>query len=318
MWFHRKLKNRRIGRDFVLDVKLRSSQVRATRVRMAAVALGVVFGVVLGVFLLWRGGQWALDALVYENSAFSIQTVEVQTDGVLAADQIRRWTGVRPGNNLFGLDLARVRRDLEMVSLIQSASLERVLPHTLRIRVTEREPLAQINVPRPRPNGGVEMVVFHLDAEGWVMVPLEAQQRANQAAPPDLLPVISGMAGTEVQAGKRLALPQVQAALQLLVAFESSPMEGLTDIRRIDVSASDVLTMTTGQGGEIVFAMANFDQQLRRWHVIHDSGERLGKAVATLDLAVSNNIPARWLEASSVPPSNPKVARPLRPRKKHV
>lgn len=318
MWFHRKLKNRRIGRDFVLDVKLRSSQVRATRARMAAVALGVVFGVVLGVFLLWRGGQWALDALVYENSAFSIQSVEVQTDGVLAVDQIRRWTGVRPGNNLFGLDLARVKRDLQMVSLIQSASVERILPHTLRIRVIEREPLAQINVPRPRPTGGIDMVAFHLDAEGWVMVPLEAQQRANQAAPPEVLPVISGMPGTEVQAGKQLALPQAQAALQLLVAFESSPMEGLTDIRRIDVSAPDVLTVTTGQGSEIVFAMANFDQQLRRWHVIHDSGQRLGKAVATLDLAVSNNIPARWLEASAVPPSNPKVAKPLRPRKKHV
>ena len=56
-----------------------------------------------------------------------------------SADQLRRWAGVKPGENLFALDLARVKRDLEMVPLIDSVSVERVLPRTLRIRVTERE-----------------------------------------------------------------------------------------------------------------------------------------------------------------------------------
>ena len=48
MWFNRKPKNRRLGREYVLDVKLRSSQVRAARLRLAALALGVVFATVLG------------------------------------------------------------------------------------------------------------------------------------------------------------------------------------------------------------------------------------------------------------------------------
>ena len=38
----------------------------------------------------------------------------------------------------------------------------------------------------------------------------------------------------------------------------------------------------------------------------------------TLDLAVTNNIPLRWLEASAVPPAAPKSPKPLRPKKKHV
>jgi cell division septal protein FtsQ len=286
---------------------------------MAGVALGVVFASVLGIYLLWRGGQWALNQLVYENTAFAIKVIDVQTDGVLAVDQIRRWTGVRLGNNLLALDLARVKRDLEMVSLIESASIERILPHTLRIRVIEREPLAQINVPRPRPTGGIELAEFHLDSEGCVMVPLDPQQRADQANPPsEPLPVISGMNSTEVQAGRRIALPQVQAALQFLVAFEHSPMANLTEIKRIDVSSSDVLSVTTGQGGEVILGPMNFEQQLRRWQVIQDSGLRLGKAVSSLDLAVTNNVPVRWLEASALPPSPPKTSKPLRNRKKHV
>ena len=67
MWFKRKPKNRRLGRAQVLDVKLRSSQVRAARTRLAAIASGLSFGTVFGLYLLWRAGEWALNRLVYEN-----------------------------------------------------------------------------------------------------------------------------------------------------------------------------------------------------------------------------------------------------------
>ena len=119
MWFNRKPKNRRLGREHVLDVKLRSSKVRATRARMAAVALGVVFASVLSVYLAWRAADWVLNELVYENTAFAIREIDVQTDGALPVDRLRRWAGVKFGDNLLALDLARVKRDLEMVSLIR-------------------------------------------------------------------------------------------------------------------------------------------------------------------------------------------------------
>src|SRR5262249_34242474 len=120
--FNRKHKNRRLGREYVLDVKLRSSQVRAARVRLAAWTLGGAFLVVFGVYLTWRTSSWVLDRLIYENKSFAIENIDVQTDGVIAIDQLRRWAGVHVGQNLFALDLAQVRRDLLLVSLIQSAS----------------------------------------------------------------------------------------------------------------------------------------------------------------------------------------------------
>jgi cell division septal protein FtsQ len=319
MWFRRAPRNRRLGREHVLDVKLRSTQVRAARTRMAAVAISVVFAVVLGAYLCWWGGRWALNRLVYENKAFAIDQIDVQTDGVIAPDQLRRWTRVRPGQNLLALDLARLKRDLELVSLIQSASVERILPRTLRVRVVEREPLAQVNVPRPRADGGVELAVFHLDANGHVMVPLEARQRATPPSQPgEPLPVIAGLIGNELQAGRRIESPQAQAALQLLQAFERSPMAGLVDLRRIDVSAPEVLLVTTGQGSEITFGLTDPDQQLRRWHEIVELGQKMNKALASLDLAVTNNIPARWLEAGSVPAGTPKTPKPVRTRKSNV
>jgi cell division septal protein FtsQ len=317
MWFKRKAKNRRLGREFVLDVKLRSSQIRAARARMAAIALGVVFAAVLGMFLVWRGGAWVLDQLLYENRAFAIEQIDIKTDGVLAVDKLRRWSGIKYGENLFALDLGKIRRDLGMVSIVKSVSVERVPPRTLRIRVCEREPIAQINLARPRAGGGFELATYHLDEEGYVMLPVDPRDRAHPPIqPPDPLPEIVGPNANELQVGRRLESASHQAALQLITAFEHSPMAGLVDLKRIDSSAADVVVVTTGQGSEVVFGLTNSEWQLRRWAGVFGAAQRLGKSIATLDLAVTNNIPLRLVDADPLSPVVPKL--PKSTKKKHV
>ncbi len=319
MWFQRKQKNRRLARGHVLDVKLRSDQVRASRVRLGALTFGVLFGTVFGLYVLWLAGEWALDKLVYENRAFAIQQIDVQTDGVISTDQLRRWAGVKADENLLALDLARVKRDLELVPLISSVSVERVLPRTLRIRVTEREAVAQVNVLRSRPLGGAEVAAFHLDPEGYVMLPLDPRQRTTTPnQPDDPLPLLQGVNGSELQPGRCVESPQVQAALRLISEFAYSPMAGLVDLRRIDVGSPEVLIVTTGQGSEVTFGLHDLERQVRRWREIHDMGQRMKRGIATLDLAVTNYIPARWLDPSVLPISAPKLPKTLRTKRKHV
>ena len=308
-----------MGRRHVLDVKLRSQQVRAVRLRWSALVFAVSFGTVFGLYLVWRSSEWALSRFLYENRTFAISQIEVQTDGAISLEQLRRWSGVKPGQNLLALDLARVKRDLELVPVIQSAAVERILPHTLRIRVVEREPLAQVYVPQGRPKGGYDMTLFHLDPEGFVMLPLEPRQRAVPLTEPlEQLPTIAGLNFTELRPGRRVDSAQVRTALQLVVAFDRSPMVGLDDLRRIEVSAPEILQVTTWRGSDITFSVRELDRQLRRWREIYDAGERKGKVIATLDLAVPNNIPARWLEANAVMPGAPKSTQPSRNRKKNV
>lgn len=319
-WFKRKQRNRRFTREHVLEVKLRSSQVHAARVRLAAMALGLLFAAVLGIYAVVRGGKVLLDVWVYDNPSFAIQEIDVQTDGVVATDQLRRWAGVKPGQNLLALDLARVKRDLEMVPVVQSASVERLLPHTLRLRVLEREPLAQIILPKPRPGGGATLAVFYVDKDGCVMSPLDPRHRAA-SAPADSaeqLPQLTGVNPNEVQAGRRIDTPQVRAALDLVAAFERSPLTGLVELKTIDVSPKEVLLVATSQGGEVTLGLRDLDRQLQRWRQVLDLGQRSGKAIASLDLAITNNVPAKWLEASAAPPLSPKNPKALRTRKKHV
>jgi cell division septal protein FtsQ len=308
-----------LNRGQVLDVKLRSSKVRAVRTRMAAVSLLLVFSAIVGIYIAWRAGAWGLNRLLYENPAFAVRVVDIQTDGDINVDQLRRWAAVKPGANLLALDLARVKRNLELAPVVQSVAIERILPHTLRIRVTERFPVAQVTVPRMKPAGGVELAVYHLDVEGMVMVPLDPRQRSvsiNQ--PVEDLPGLSGLQPGELQPGRKLESAQIKAALVLLETFEHSPMSGLVDVKKVDVALPGVLVLTTTQGSEITFGLQDLDQQLRRWREVFDLGHRMSRAIASLDLAVTNNIPARWLEASALPPSAPKAPKTIRTRKKNV
>ena len=319
MFFRRKLQNRRLGRDYVLDVKLRSSQLRAVRVRRLTIGGAILLTLSLAVFFVWAGTHWALDHFLFSNPAFAIRQIDIATDGVLASEQLRTWAGVKPGDNLLALDMARVKRNLKSIPFIEMVSIERILPHTLRVRVTEREPVAQIEVMRSRSGGGTEVMILDIDAEGALTPPLDPRFRAQPTSqPPEQLPLITNGKVLDARPGQTLQTPQIKAALELILAFERSSMARFVDIKKIDAGSSGVLTASISDGSEITFGTADFEQQLRRWYEIQQTGQRVSKAVWALDLAVSNNIPARWLEASLVPTPTPKIPKPARTKKKHV
>lgn len=319
MWFKRKPKNRRFERDHILDVKLRSSQRRQLRLRQASFLLGGAFSIFFGLFGAWRGGEWLIRHFLTENPAFAIHQLDVQTDGIISIEQLRRWAGVRLENNLLELDIARVKRDLELMPAIESVDVERVLPHTLRIRVTEREPIAQFQFPQIRAGGVYGGGVYLLDAKGCVMAPLEPQQRSVPVVQTnEHLPILSGIPLTDLRPGRPAESPQVHAALRLIEALDRSPMAGLVEFTRIDLSAPGILQVTTGQNSEVIFGLNDIEGQLRRWRLVYDHGQLVGKHLASIDLSVSNNLPARWLEASIVPGPVQKFAKPSRYKKKNV
>ena len=318
MWFKRKAKNLRLGRGHVLEVKLRTREVRAARLRLARTAASLALGAALGLFLVWRGGTWALDQFVCRNEAFAIRTIDIRTDGSISLERLRRWAGVKPGDNLLALDLARVKRDLELAPTIESAAVERVLPHTLRIRVAERDPIAQVKVPQILTGGGVKLVSYFLDDTGHVIAPVDNEPPLATGQVRETVPSLSGVNVADLRPGHAIAAPKVNAALRLISAFEDSPMSGLVDVLTVDLSGTDVLQVTTGQGSQITFATDRVDEQIRRWRAVHDFGMKLGRAIRTLDLSVTNNCPVLWVDASTLPPANPKAAKPPRNRKKHV
>lgn len=305
-WFRRRTRNKRHHRRHVLDVKLRSDHVRALRARGLAVMVGVLCGTLFTVYVLWRSGEWLLNRLVYENEAFAIRQMDIETDGVFSVDQLRRWSAVRTGQNLFTLDLSRLKRSLELVPNVESVSVERVLPRTLRVRVVERKPVAQVNLPW-LVEGTLEMQTWLLDAQGVVMLPVPAHQRGAPALEDHAgLPTLTGVQASELRLGAAVQSPRVLAALRLVGEFNRSPMAGVARLQCVEVSEPGVLMALTAEGTSATLRPEPLQQQLRRWREIHDLSRRLNKSILSLELAVSNNVPVRWADSGVAPPPPPR------------
>jgi len=315
-WMTGRRRNRRfVERAHLLDVKLRTSQARAARWRV----LGIGLAVVLALAGAWRVGVWLLDFLIYKNDAFAIEQIEVQTDGVLTSDTIRHWAMVRTGQNLMALDLARVRRDLEMQPPVQFAAVERVLPRTLKLNITEREPVAQTLLTFGRAGGGVEQAVFDFDADGYALQPLDPRWRAAPPLPGEKLPILLDVLPGEVQLGRQTESPQIRGALQLISELDHSPMAGMAELHSINVGVPDILQATTSQGAQITFSLNHLDAQLRRWRLIQDQFQKWGRSITSLDLSIANNLPVCSTALNgAAPPQPPLPAKPPRTTKKHV
>jgi cell division septal protein FtsQ len=315
-WLRGKRRNRRFGeREHLLDVKLRTSQARAARLRVFGVALAVI----LSLAGVWRGTQWLLDFLIYKNDTFAIEQIEVQTDGVLTSETIRRWAMVKTGQNLMALDLALVRRDLEMQPPVQFAAVERVLPRTLKLSITEREPVAQTMVTVARPDGGTDQAIYDFDDEGYALQPLDPRWRTSPPPTNEKLPILVNVPPVDAQLGRQTESPQIRGALLLISEFEHSPMAGMVDLKSIDVSVPEILQVTTGQGAEVTFSLNQFDVQLRRWRLIADQYQKWGRIITWLDLSIANNLPVRSVALNGAPPPPPpKADNPPKTKRKHV
>jgi hypothetical protein len=313
-------KSRKFERQRKLEVRSRSKPLQALRLRMAASALAISAGIVACLLVCWKGGELLLERYVYTNPALAVRHVQIMTDGIIPTDRIAGWANVKDGENLLRLDLARIKRDLELMPLIESASVERVLPGELIIRVHEREPIARVHVFAPRPSDGLlERSLIFLDQHG-VVIP-EFVREINTKAFEDAtryLPVLTGVGDTPFRPGHPVASREILAALQWIKAFEKSTMVARVDVREIDVSSTTALVVTTEQANEISFAYADFESQLSRWHRIFNLGRSNHQILASLDLVVTNYVPAVWLELTNSVPAEVRVPQPSPYRRKHV
>jgi hypothetical protein len=317
MWFFkRKAVNRRIDRPRGLEVRVRTEVARAHAARRAGAVFFSILGTLLALFIFWRGGEWVLQNIFFDDQSYALRRVEIQTDGRLPVELVQRWSGVRLGQNLIVLNLGRIKQELEANPTIRSATLERVLPGTLRIRITERVPIAEVQVSQPRADGTLQFTRYRLDAEGVIMPPLDPRP-PERGATDGNFPLITGVSPEDILGVRQVKTPATLAALRLIAAYEQSPMVGLDDLQRVEVQSSDTLQATTYLGALVTFSAENLDRQLARWRAIFDYGRTRQRRLAWLDLAVTNNVPARWQEPGTLlaPPREP---RHIQPRRRHV
>jgi cell division protein FtsQ len=105
--------------------------------------IGLAIAVIGAADLFDHGSRLRDGALAATNGlGFSVQEVEVEGRDVTPRDDILKAIDAGRGTPILGVDPAKVKQQLESLPWIRTASVERHLPDTLYIRLTERQPLA--------------------------------------------------------------------------------------------------------------------------------------------------------------------------------
>ncbi|HZZ46835.1 MAG TPA: FtsQ-type POTRA domain-containing protein [Pseudonocardia sp.] len=182
----------------------------------------VILGSLLVVLVVGAvvGGRIAL----LKGSWFRVSQVEVQAPPGLDPNSLRTAAGVRTGMPLLAVDLDAVGRSVASVPAVASATASRRWPHTLRLTVTERVPVALT----PSASGP-----WLLDADGLAYLPAPDGASA--------LPTV-------VAARVSPADPATKAALAVLAAL-TDPVRG--QLRAVRADGPNDVTLLLRDGKQV-------------------------------------------------------------------
>ena len=167
-------------------------------------------GVLVAVVLLLR------QELFTGNPRLVLREVRIRSTGYWR-DRGKQLCGridLEPGANLYSLDLKKLRRKLERIPSIASATVVRVPPDTVEIRIEERIPRAVLGNPRSP---------FVVDEHCIAIPRLESMAEKLQ------LPVLTGVP-FKLQPGT--AVPRIRNAVDLIM----TTLRGFPDIRILQIS----------------------------------------------------------------------------------
>ena len=241
------------------------------------------------------GWRWTLRKAFTENPRFTVNHVVVQDNvGLLLPAEIIKASGILMGQNLFSLDLSQIRRDLELVPIIERVEVRRELPDQLTLRVVERIPVLRFAVYFPTEHGGTRQVILCIDKTGHVieLPSLPPEHQAWYAK----LPWITGLRATDVRVGKTIDSLPLFNALRLLSEWETSAVSSVFPLAQIDTSRPNQLALVSIQGSVAVVAPPDFGAQFRRLAAILADARAKQRVVRLVDLTVRQNIPATYRE----------------------
>ncbi|ROS54236.1 FtsQ-type POTRA domain-containing protein [Frigoribacterium sp. PhB24] len=239
---------RRVERVEVRRFTRRSRHRRATLVSLGAVVLLLVASVAVAVF----------------SPLLSLQTIRVEGTDRVDASAVRTALDGQIGTPLALIDFDEVTRELAAFPLIASYVTETAPPHTLVVRIQERQPVATVAA-----GDGFELV----DPAGVVVQRLDARQEG--------VPLVD-------VGGAALDGPAYRSVAEVLLAL---PVTLRSTVGTVTASTADDVTLQLTSGERVVWGSA--DESAKKAQVlaglIADQARRDPGASVEYDVSAPDN-----------------------------
>lgn len=200
---------------------------------------------------------WILGTESYEMFAdatfFKLERIEVPRLQQLSQEEIVSLAGVKLGESLLKIDLQHVAEQLEKNPWVEKLKVRRRFPGTLSIEITERVPVAVVNMG----------YLYYLDSKGEIFKPLTGGDRLN-------FPVITGISEEDLLKDADGTKIMLTAALGLMEILKKGTVFRLSDVSEIHLDKGYGYTLFTTQGGiPVKLGNSDFQGKLARFSKIY-------------------------------------------------
>jgi cell division protein FtsQ len=141
-----------------------------------------------------------------DSPYFAVNKVTWVGNQHLSVEEIDPWAGPVLGENIFRVDLGEISQKLAKHPWVQTASTRRVFPQGLHINITERIPLARIQLDQ----------IYMMDSYGVLLGPEEEKFYG--------LPLLTGIAVKNPTPGYNVASREATGGLKAMYEFNQLPM----------------------------------------------------------------------------------------------
>lgn len=212
----------------------------------------------------------------------TIKEVVVQGNYHTPKEGIVQELGLEPGMLLFDVNLAEKQAAVESLPYVKSAQLSRQWPDRLLVSVTERVPVAVINLEK----------LYYVDGDGQIFKQIEAGEDVD-------FPVFTGLSLSQLKKNPEQGRALLKLGLELLACRQDNDVlrqEGIAEIHLDNVFGLTVFTrrhvwkLRLGQDG--------FRLKLKHWQKVL---EYLGKEVEqvnSFDCSAGYSVVVRYGAAS--------------------
>jgi cell division protein FtsQ len=229
--------------------------------------------IALVIFLAFGANAW--------KASLRITQIKIDGNRIVSTDEIIQLAQVHIGTLLYKADLTGIQQNVMSHHYIKDVVVDRNLPSSINIRITERIPVAMVNLSEP----------LYLDEDG-VVLPKSASYKIFD------LPMISGIsAGEPFRLGSTIPQLDGMEALQLLAVLRTVNRPLYHNISEIQVRNGGDIVLYSAEGGvPIIFGRGELPGKIARlenfWNtVVRTRGVQYLQYV---DIRYQDQIVARW------------------------
>lgn len=177
-------------------------------------------------------GGYQLSHIVSRIVFFRLDTIEVTNSRRFTRQEVLALAGLKEGNDLLRINLRRVGEQIEKNPWVDTVKVRRYYPHTLAIEITERQPVAVVNVG----------FLAYLDTKGDVFKPINEGDSLD-------FPIITGIAEEDISRDPTGSREALVGAVSLIALLKQGGGFRLEDVSELHYDKGFGFTLFTAQGG---------------------------------------------------------------------